>query len=539
MSAPGWRHARLKGNVAATHVPKTRRARGTPAWRPPPARRDCDVGRSDDPRFIVSRFLNSRKTVCANSVETITPRRSRTRRRAPPVSPFPFRNTKVVRLGHVFLPEHRVHFDLDVPQKRRARVLVQRAHRQERRQDGPSADRRPESSMSFFGAASAGSVVLAHRPEKRVVRRERRHAFGERLERFRGDAYSRNARRDARHHLPRRVPRRRGPRPNVQPTRASEARLLLSAISRASRMRSRISAKAIVGLGHTARQHALRFRVTRVPSALRAPPNPRPAARRTAKWPGSSSPCCSRRLLRSDARTRRRAYSGRTIVIRSRSETSFGDLSLLSRAAAALTSDRHTQFPFKSQHSAQANVERPQTTWCRAARRRARAGEISGFPQKGIQRHLSLCPSVLGLEVRLHRLQTPQLQVAGARHLQLSLVAQNTAHEARACGPPFRPEIARTFFARGFGVKPAPFLAGDVRALLFSPRERWRGVAITRDIRGEGTRGHRTPRPRLWTPLGSRESRKSVSNMCGSSSDADLSVSACRDVSTSTVVASS
>ena len=87
-------------------------------------------------------------------------------------------------------------------------------------------------------------------------------------------------------------------------------------------------------------------------------------------------------------------------------------------------------------------------------------------------------------------------------------------------------------------MKPAPFLAGDVRALLFSPRERWRGVAITRDIRGEGTRGHRTPRPRLWTPLGSRESRKSVSNMCGSSSDADLSVSACRDVSTSTVVSS-
>ena len=54
-------------------------------------------------------------------------------------------------------------------------------------------------------------------------------------------------------------------------------------------------------------------------------------------------------------------------------------------------------------------------------------------------------------------------------------------------------------------MKPAPFLAGDVRALLFSPRERWRGVAITRDIRGEGTRGHRTPRPRLWTPLGKAE----------------------------------
>jgi hypothetical protein len=94
---------------------------------------------------------------------------------------------------------------------------------------------------------------------------------------------------------------------------------------------------------------------------------------------------------------------------------------------------RHTQFPFKSQHLAQANVLRPHTTWCRAEASCFRSGEISGFPKQGVQRHLSLCPSVLGLEVRLHRIQAPQLQSCGGSPLPAQPgCAEHRARGARA-----------------------------------------------------------------------------------------------------------
>jgi hypothetical protein len=241
----------------------------------------------------------------------------------------------------------------------------------------------------------------------------------------------------------------------VHPTRASAARSrrcrgdFASAVSRASRMRLRISAKAIVGLGHNT---ATRPSFSRNTFSKRASCSAKPATSSSpnGKVAGIKFPVLFPRATSFwCAYATTRAYGG-DIETRSRSVACFFvHLSLLSRAAVALTSDRHTQFPFKSQHSAQANVERPQTTWCRAAASCFRAGEISGFRSKASNDTLacvlrSSVSKYASTESKPHSFKLRGLATSSSAWLRRT----PRTRRARA-GPPFAPKSSPEPFSRG------------------------------------------------------------------------------------------
>ena len=346
--------------------------------------RGTSGARSDDPRFIVSRVSQILGKQFAPTLWKRSHRDGRERAgERLRVSPFPSGIRRSYASGMCFCRSTAFTLTLRSAEAPRTRPRPQRPPpgatpgRLRTSTDGPSHQCRRR-------AASAG-VVLAHRPEKRVVRRERRHAFlasAGTLPRGRS--------------LPERSPGCETPSSAPSSTSRStgdecpaDARPEAPVVCRSRRLfAAAVSAHALADLreGHRRPrpQHGDTPGFSRNTRSKRASCSAKPAtsSRRTAKWLWIKFPrvvpCYRATVLMYDATT---LHGADEIVIRSRSETSSGDLSLLSRAAAALTSDRHTQFPFKSQHSAQANVERPQTTWCRAARRAFQPGRR--IPQKG------------------------------------------------------------------------------------------------------------------------------------------------------------